>query len=218
MARRCVCDAAGADLALEHLRRPGSLVVLPTETLYGFSACAGDAGSVARVAALKGRRRGGGFVALASDPGQIRPYLDDTTPSRVPDWLASIWPAPLSAVLPVNRAVAWGRGSVDSGWTAAFRVPRHAWIRQLAARLGEPILSTSVNRTGAPPLRRAADIVERFGNQVDLVVEDAGLEDAASETVAPSTLVDATCWPPRLLRAGAWPWEPPQDSGGRTSP
>jgi L-threonylcarbamoyladenylate synthase len=186
---------------LDVMRRPGSLVVLPTETLYGFSAPALDAASIARVTALKGRREAG-FVALAADLRQVQPFLAPTTPPQVLDWLRSTWPAALSAILPVTGPLSWGRGSVDSSWTAAFRVPRHAWMRQLAESLGEPILSTSVNRTGAPPLRRATDIVAQFGDRLDLVVQDAALEDAP--VAAASTLVDATRWPLRVVRQGAF--------------
>jgi L-threonylcarbamoyladenylate synthase len=187
---------------VEQLRRPGSLVVLPTETLYGFSARAMDAASVERVAALKGRQAAG-FVALAASLEQVQRFLTPETPPAVLDWLRKTWPAPLSAILPVNGPLCWGRGSVESGWTAAFRVPAHAWMRQLAESLGEPVLSTSVNRTGAPPLRRVADIVEHFGDHVDLVVEDTALEQATAAIA--STLLDATRWPPRVVRRGACP-------------
>jgi len=193
-------------MAVDVLRQPGSLVVLPTETLYGFSVRASDAASIARLTALKGRTVAG-FVALAADLEQVREHAVGPPP-QVVEWLQRVWPAPLSAVLAVTGPVPWGRGSVDSGWTAAFRVPQHAWLRQLARKLGEPILSTSVNRTGEPPLGCAADIVERFGDQVDLLVEEPALDAAAAERRA-STVVDATQWPPRLIRAGAFGFEPP---------
>jgi len=208
--RRNIRDAETLPATVQVLRRPGSLVVLPTETLYGFSARAQDAASIARVTALKGRTEAG-FVALAADFDQVQRWVAARTPKRILEWLREAWPAPLSAILPVSGPVGWGRDSVDSGWTAAFRVPRHTWLQQVARELGEPILSTSVNRTGEPPLGCAADIAVRFGDDVDLLVEDELLETAAEPRLA-STLVDATLWPPRLVRQGAY--APPDPESG----
>jgi L-threonylcarbamoyladenylate synthase len=200
-------DEAALEGALRVLRQQGSLLVLPTETLYGFSARASDARSIERVQRLKGRGDRG-FVAIAADLPMVQRYLPEKTSVELIGWLAEVWPAALSVILSVNQTLHWGRGSVDSGATAAFRVPTHPWLRELAGKLGEPILSTSVNRSGAPPHVRCADIATEFGAQVDYLIEDPGLEAATTERRA-STLVDATQWPPLLLRQGAFPLEIP---------
>ena len=192
---------------MEALRRPGGLLVLPTETLYGFSARASDQASLQRLQSLKGRGNQG-FVAIASDLAMVQRYLPENTSSGLIGWLSEAWPAALSVILAVNQPANWGRVSVDCGATAAFRVPTHAWLRELARKLGEPILSTSVNRTGAPPHLTCAAIAREFGAQVDCLIEDPGLEVAGIERRA-STLVDATQWPPILLRQGAFPLEIP---------
>jgi len=200
-------DDGALEGALQVLRRPGSLLVLPTETLYGFSARASDRLSIERVQRLKGRGERG-FVAIAADLAMVQRYLPENTSVDLIGWLQRVWPAPLSVILSVNQRLDWGRGSVDSGATAAFRVPTHSWLRELVGKLGEPILSTSVNRSGAPPQLRGAAIAKEFGEQVDYLVEDPGLEAAANERRA-STLVDATQWPPLVLRQGAFHFEIP---------
>jgi L-threonylcarbamoyladenylate synthase len=62
------------------------------------------------------------------------------------------------------------------------------------------VVSTSANRSGQPPLGTIPDLVREFGGAVDLILEDPDLLGAGP----PSTLVDATAWPPRILRAGSW--------------
>lgn len=201
--RLLVTEETSLPAALEALRRPAGMLVLPTETLYGLSGRAADAASVERLVTAKRRSRNRSFVAIAGNLQTIQPYLAADTPSTTIRWLQETWPAPLSAILRVNQPLIWGRSGVDSGWTAAFRIPSHPWLLELAAQLGEPILSTSVNRSGAAPLLRATAIVAEFGTEVDLLVEDPVLESLAEERVA-STLVDATQWPPRVVRSGAW--------------
>jgi L-threonylcarbamoyladenylate synthase len=181
--------------------------VLPTETLYGFSGRAHDRGSIERVQQLKGRGDQG-FVAIASDLAMVQRYLPENTLPETIGWLSRCWPAALSVILQVNEPVTWGRVGVDSVSTAAFRIPTHPWLRELVRKLGEPILSTSVNRSGAPPHLQCAAIATEFGTQVDCIVEDPALEQAAPDRRA-STLVDATRWPPRLLRQGMFPFEVP---------
>lgn len=188
--------------ALEALQLPGGMLVLPTETLYGLSTRAGDPAGVDRIAAAK-RREDRSFVAIAASFAMVQRYLPEDTPATTIGWLQEAWPAPLSVILRVNQRLTWGRLGVDSGPTAAFRIPSHPWLLELTAQLGEPILSTSVNRRGARPLQRASEIVAAFWAELDLLIEDPQLE-AGVETKMASTLVDATHWPPRVIRAGAY--------------
>jgi L-threonylcarbamoyladenylate synthase len=82
-----------------------------------------------------------------------------------------------------------------------FRVPGLALPRLLAARLGRPITGVSANRTGKPAPTRAVDVLAAFPEGLALV-----LDGGATAGAAPSTLVDLTVEPPRLLREGALPW------------
>ena len=85
-------------------------------------------------------------------------------------------------------------------------MPAHARLRELVAAVGEPVVSTSANRSGRAPLDDPAAIVEAFGAGLDVVViESAG--SVAARVRRPSTVADCTAWPPRLLRAGEFDLE-----------
>ena len=80
-------------------------------------------------------------------------------------------------------------------------VPGLALPREVAAALGRPVTGVSANRTGEPPCRLAREVAATFsGDEVDLI-----LDGGATPGGAPSTLVDLTVSPPRILRAGAVP-------------
>ena len=86
------------------------------------------------------------------------------------------------------------------GATLALRVPAAAWLRGAHRRnSGKPLLSTSVNRAGNPAAWRVADIIAEFGSEVDLVLDGGDLPVAE-----PSTIVDASSRPFRILRQGAF--------------
>jgi L-threonylcarbamoyladenylate synthase len=74
--------------------------------------------------------------------------------------------------------------------------------RGLAATFGGCITATSANRSGAPPAVTAADVVEGLAGEVDILL-DAGTVTGG----VPSTIVEIAAEGPRLVRAGAVPWD-----------
>jgi L-threonylcarbamoyladenylate synthase len=61
-----------------------------------------------------------------------------------------------------------------------------------------PLTGTSANRAGGEPLTLAEEVAREFGPEVDLIL-DAGPCPGG----LPSTIVDVTVSPPRLVRPGA---------------
>ncbi|HET6348182.1 MAG TPA: Sua5/YciO/YrdC/YwlC family protein, partial [Candidatus Krumholzibacteria bacterium] len=111
------------------------------------------------------------------------------------EMLASRWPAPLSVILPSGAALpAW------VGPTVAVRVPAMESLRRLIDAVGEPIVSTSVNRSGGGPLEDVHDIRREFSDEVDLIVTGEVPGGASS------TLVDLCGKTPKVIREGAYAW------------
>lgn len=186
--------------ALEILRS-GGVVVLPTDTVYGLHAALSRPEAIVRIARLKGVREGRRYVLLADTMDMVARYTASFgCLSRAA--LARRWPSPLSVVLPASDACPeWARPTV------AFRVPDLAALRALVGAVGEPLVSTSVNAVGEPPLETAAEIARRFGDAVDLVV--AGDETGGGRA---STIVDACGEEPVVLRVGDYAWADEGDS------
>jgi len=76
-----------------------------------------------------------------------------------------------------------------------IRVPDHPFFTDLIARLDRVLFGTSVNLSGEPPINDVAEIIERFG-RVDLII-------TGPVEGKPSTIIDATVDPPRIVRAGS---------------
>ncbi len=158
------------------------MAILPGDTIYGLIGAAPAA--EARIRRVKGRALDHPLLVLIPDPGWLwRCGVAGDLPER----LLRYWPGALTIVF--RRA---------GGGTVGVRVPDDPFLRGLARCVGAPLYSTSVNRSGLPPLERVPRIVAAFGGAVDLIVD--GGELAAP---APSTVVDATRRPCRLLRPGA---------------
>ena len=189
-------DRPDAGSLLREVLSKGGLVVVPTDTLYGLSAPISSLKGLERIIAIKRCGDDHRFLYLAANVDMVERYIDGWgCVSR--GTLERIWPAPLTAV--------FRRGERCPDWmgaTVAFRIPRHSLVRTAIETLGEPILSTSVNETGRPPLEDADAIEREFGALVDIIVDEGRL--AGRE---PSTLVDFTGEAPVVLRAGSYDWE-----------
>jgi L-threonylcarbamoyladenylate synthase len=78
-------------------------------------------------------------------------------------------------------------------------MPADPAVRELLDAVG-PLTGTSANRSGEPPLADP-DAVARELPDIDLLVDGGPAPGGA-----PSTIVDATVEPPRVLRPGAFRW------------
>ena len=191
--RRWPIDAApaAADLdAIAALLREGGVVLLPTDTIYGLHAIATDDAAIERLVNIKGRTDAKPFVVIGSSIEQLIDIGIDV-PLDVQMVLDSLWPAPLTAILPLSRRVAASRGAS----TLAVRVPDLVWLRDLASR-ASPLASTSANRSGEQPISSPNELAMELQNAL------AGIVDRGQYSGEPSTIVDFTGDEPHLIREG----------------
>ena len=157
--------------------RSGGVVLLPTDTIYGLHALANDASS-AKIAAIKARDAEKRFVTIAASIEQLV-----AIGAEVPSILNNIWPAPLTAIL---------RSGSE---TIAARIPNLSWLRDLLQRTG-PLISTSANRSGEPPITIAEALPDELLRAID------GVAEAGPQNGKPSAIVDFTETEPRFIREG----------------
>lgn len=175
--------------------RAGGLVGFPTETFYGLGAAALDAAAVRRIFQAKGRPESKPLLVLVDSPAMV-----ETLAVEVPDaarrMMAKHWPGPLTLVLRAGPAVPL---EVTAGTgTVGVRLSSHPVARGLVRELAGPVTAPSANRSGAEPPTTAAAVLRDFEGIVTLVL-DAGPTAGG----LPSTVLDLTVEPARVIRQGA---------------
>jgi len=191
--RRWHIDDAPTALQLaeiSRLLREGCVVLLPTDTIYGLHAVATNPDAVARISELKGREETKPFIVLAASMEQLQDLGISAAPELL-ETLDSIWPAPLTAILPLASPIPASSGAS----TLAVRIPALEWLRELAARSG-PLVSTSANRSGEPPATSPQTLSHDLQERLDAIV-DGGTRDGE-----PSAVLDLTGDEPRFIREG----------------
>lgn len=181
------------DRAVARLRA-GTLVALPTETVYGLAALASDADAVARIFVAKGRPATNPLIVHVSDATQARSVVAEW-PSLAQTLTDAFWPGPLTLVLPraasVPDIVTAGLDSV------AVRAPAHPVFRRVLEQTG-PLAAPSANRSNAVSPTRAEHVRASLGGRIELILDGGPCEVGIESTVL-SLLGDT----PTVLRLGA---------------
>jgi L-threonylcarbamoyladenylate synthase len=202
-----IAEAAG-------LLRAGGLVAFPTETVYGLGVDPFNAEAVGRLFAVKGRPPEKGLILHLGETRQIE-SVADPIPAAARALIQRFFPGPLTLVLPAKTRAGdprLPRQVTGGGETIAVRLPDHPVAVALARAFGGPIAAPSANPSGEPPPTDAESVRRTLGPVIDAI-----LDGGPTPGGVPSTLVDVTATPIRILREGAIPasavWAALEDEG-----
>ena len=175
--------------------RARGVIAYPTDTFYGLGADPRDPEAVKRIFAIKGREAGQPILLLLRDRSEVAAWASVVTPSAE-RLMERFWPGPLTLVFPAAPHVL--PELTGGGGTIGLRVPGNELTRELLRNLGTALTGTSANRSGGRDPRTVEEVMREVGDRVDLV-----LDGGATTGDRPSTVVDVTVEPPRIIRQGA---------------
>ena len=152
--------------AARSLRR-GGLIAYPTEAVYGLGCLPWERRAVERLLDAKRRSWRKGLSLIAASLEQLERLVEFPT-GALAEELRLSWPGPVTWVLNARPGIPfWLTGGRD---TLAVRVTGHALSRRLCEAAASPLISTSANRSGRPPLRHPLHVRREFGALVDHVL------------------------------------------------
>ncbi|HVC36414.1 MAG TPA: L-threonylcarbamoyladenylate synthase [Candidatus Dormibacteraeota bacterium] len=178
------------EVALEKLSQPGTIGVMPTDTLYGLVCRAEDPAAVARLYSLKKRHQKPGTL-LAANVGQLvklglkRRYLKA---------VEQYWPGAVSVIIPCGPQLSYLHQGLQG---LAVRIPDDQPLRSLLAASG-PLLTSSANNPDQPPASSATQARRYFKSAVDFYIDGPDLSGQLPSTII--RLLDDTV---EVVRQGA---------------
>lgn len=179
--------------AAQEALQAGECVVLPTDTVYGIGADAFSSHAVTVLLAAKGRNR------TMPPPVLIgRMAVMDALATEIPEQARALaeafWPGGLTLILHAQPSLAWDLG--ETRGTVALRMPADDLALDLLGRTG-PLAVSSANRTGLEAATSAEQAKDMLGETVSVY-----LADGDRSTTRPSTIVDCTVSPVKVVRDG----------------
>lgn len=169
------------------------IIIYPTETLYGIGVKYDDKELLKDVFRIKKRPDEKTFPLIIDlkHLELVTEFIPDTAQRLIDKY----WPGPLTLLLPAKKGLP---EEIVKDKKVAIRMPGESFALHLIKKLTFPITATSANISGLKPAETAEEAIEYFKyEKIDLII------DAGKLPGIPSTIVDVTETPPKILRKGS---------------
>ncbi|MPV86047.1 L-threonylcarbamoyladenylate synthase [Ostreibacterium oceani] len=171
--------------------RQAGVICYPTEGVWGLGCDPQSPSAIQKLLQAKSRPADKGLILVASQFSQIEPYITINAVQR--SQLDDLWPGFVTCLLPKSsNCPALVTGNHE---TIAIRISEHPIIVALCDALNAPLISTSANISGKPPVANLNEAKQVFAQWVEYFI-DAPLGGHAK----PSQIVDLTKNTPVILR------------------
>jgi L-threonylcarbamoyladenylate synthase len=171
----------------------GGLVAFPTDTVYGVAAGLFNVRGITRLYEAKARAANKAIAVLIGEVEQLQ-QLTPEFGGAAQRLAEKFWPGALTLVVTKQAGLPENLSPLP---TVGVRMPDHAFARALMRAAG-PLATSSANLSGEANTLTARQVLDQLEGRIELLL-DGG--DAPGGV--PSTVVDCTQQPPKVLREGA---------------
>ena len=154
------------------------IIIYPTDTLYGFGVNARSETAIKKLNKIKGRSSPMSIIVknfeqltkltrLSTDQKKfIQEKINNKTTFILPSINGNI-----------HKSIMGNNNSIG------FRIPNNTFGPKLVSVTGYPITSTSVNRHGNKPMNNPKEIINEFGDEVDIIINKGVLPSSEGSTI-----------------------------------
>jgi protein-tyrosine phosphatase len=167
----------------------GKIIAIPTETVYGLAASALHPEAVQRLLEIKGRSPDKPLAFAIKSSDDALDYVPNM--SCIARRIARrSWPGPITLVLDtdhpdsvIHRLDPSVREATIPEGTVGLRVPDHELTLQIMRLCAGPIVLTSANLSGDAPAINGAEVQEKVGEHIDLILDDGPVKFGQASSV-----------------------------------
>ena len=179
----------------QEVLQAGGVIAIPTDTVYGIACLVNKRESIQRLYTIKQRELIKAIPVLIGTLDQTS-NITSNFPTTAYALSQHFWPGALTLVMNKHPDLPF---ELTSYPTVGIRMPDHDWLRLLMQSCG-PLAATSANISGQPSLPTAHEVLDELSGRVDLLI-DGGICAGG----IPSTVIDCTLSPVKVLREGGIP-------------
>ena len=147
--------------------KDGGVILYPTDTLWGLGCDATSSAAIEKIFRIKTRNESKGLIVLVDGVAMLERYARDIP--QIAYELTGISDSPLTIVYPEGRNLA--KGVCNEDGSAAIRICRDEFCRELIKRFRKPVISTSANISGISPPVSFSGVSEVIIRSADYVVK-----------------------------------------------
>ncbi len=167
-----------------------------TGKMFGIGCSAFSEEAIAKINLLKGRKNKSGFIVLIPNIDWLKRFDVKVIP-QIYRIFQQYWPGELSVILEVSDT---RFRDISQNNKVAFRIPSDKLLRDFIVKMDQPIISTSVNRTGEESIQNLDAILKGYDNWFDLAILP---DDIQQSNNLSSTIIKFTDDKINLIREGS---------------
>jgi L-threonylcarbamoyladenylate synthase len=165
-------DKRSADICSDALKKENTVLLIPTETVYGLVCAFSDSQAVKKIYELKKRESAKPLALFVHDISILEKH-GFTIPENVKKLVRALCPGSVTFVVPQPD---------DS--TLGFRIPDHNFVLELLRNFQKPLASTSANLSGKAPALNIQEALRSLNGEPDFAVDGGSLpKDSLASTV-----------------------------------
>jgi L-threonylcarbamoyladenylate synthase len=168
------------------LKKPGTFLFVPTETVYGLICSWDDVLARERIYKAKKREENKPFQMLVSNIDMVKSF-GGIISSATEKIVQAFCPGPITIVVPTK-----------DGQNIGFRIPKYDFILKLIESHTFPLAGTSANLSGEPPALNSQQALSELKLIPDVVVDS----ESIPESSIPSTVIKINGSKLVILREG----------------
>ncbi|WP_341266713.1 L-threonylcarbamoyladenylate synthase [Candidatus Phytoplasma fraxini] len=166
------------------------IIIFPTDTVYGLGCSIYNYKGLTKIYQIKNRDPNKPISVLFSDLKQIKEIA--LIDNKIQKLALFFWPGPLTIIVFTHKKYF----NLTKEKTIGIRIPNHPLALEILRNTG-PLKTTSVNKSGEPPLNDYLEIKKQYQNKVDYIYLNNNFISNVNSTILDTTLSQWT-----ILREG----------------
>ena len=167
-------DPNSVDIFINALKN-NQIIAYPTDTIYGLGTDINNNKGIDRINSIKMRKQPmsvalGNFEIIKNNIN-----AEDETLIKIEEILKD----GSTCIVQYNPGSLNDKIAKDG--KIGFRIPKHDYLKSVLRQYQKPITTTSVNKTGSAPLHTPNEIEEKFGDKIDLLIDDGIIKNNPSK-------------------------------------
>ena len=176
--------------------KKGSLIIYPTDTVYGLGAIVTNEQSINNVYLAKSRSFSSPLIALLSSVDKVEEVAYVSDKNLLKKLAKAFWPGALTVILKRKEHIP--SIMVSGGDTIGVRIPNLDLAIKIIDLAGGILATTSANISGEATPKSYDELSETIKSKVDILIDSGKCKLGEA-----STIIDLTSDVPKILRKGA---------------
>ena len=174
MKRIKIDDPNSLEIFVKALRN-NQIIAYPTDTIYGLGTDIDNNKGIDRINLIKMRKQPMSIALGSFDIIKNKINADESMLLKIEEILKD----GSTCIAPYNPGSLNDKIAKDG--KIGFRIPKHNYLKSVLRLYQKPITTTSVNKTGSVPLYTPNEIEEKFGDKIDLLIDDGKIKNYPSK-------------------------------------